>query len=273
MGHVELIELRKSSIQCPSCLHHVLNGATVCRCGKLLRPNKDVLNRIKEAFEALQAPYYRTSSIVTRGSKCGPNPWHQHHHKARDALRSATKGERAGTDGNVTKPTVNSQLSHNWSDAWVRYLDHIAQFDMSHNAPYCQRERYVNLIHLRGLDSNKQAGPYNAVSAFATRVPGMVEYELGGAICGAAKFRTPTTISSSSSSWSPSPTWWSSSSWNQSWQKWHSHGWQDDRCQAYKYSHIPMTVIEELLLDTKHVQEQCSEITLNMFGRVHKRHR
>ena len=52
-----------------------------------------------------------------------------------------------------------SQLSHNWSDAWVRYLDHIAQFDMSHNAPYWQGERYVNLIHLRGLDSNKQAGP------------------------------------------------------------------------------------------------------------------
>ena len=26
MGHVELIELKKSPIQCPSCLHHVLNG-------------------------------------------------------------------------------------------------------------------------------------------------------------------------------------------------------------------------------------------------------
>ena len=34
---------------------------------------------------------------------------------------------------------------------------------------------------------------------------------------------------SSSSSWSPSPTWWSSSSWNQRWQKWHSHRWQDDK--------------------------------------------
>ena len=34
---------------------------------------------------------------------------------------------------------------------------------------------------------------------------------------------------SSSSSWSPSPTWWSSSSWTQSWQKWHSDRWQDDK--------------------------------------------
>ena len=108
MVHVELIELKKSPIQCPSCLHHVLNGTTICICGKLRRLNNDVLNRIKEAFEALKPPHYRTSCIVTRGSKCGPNPWQQHHHKARDALRSATKGERAGTDGNVTKPTVNS---------------------------------------------------------------------------------------------------------------------------------------------------------------------
>ena len=43
--------------------------------------------------------------------------------------------------------------------------------------------------------------------------------------------------------------------------------------QGCKYSHILMAVNQELLLDTKHVQEQCSEITLNMFGSVHKRHR
>ena len=40
-----------------------------------------------------------------------------------------------------------------------------------------------------------------------------------------------------------------------------------------KYSHNPMTVNQELLLDTKHVQEQRSDITWNMFGSVHKRHR
>ena len=43
--------------------------------------------------------------------------------------------------------------------------------------------------------------------------------------------------------------------------------------QECKYSHIPMTVNQESLLNTKHVQEQCSEITLSMFGSVHKRHR
>ena len=30
MGNVELIELKKTSIQCPSCLHHVFEGTTIC---------------------------------------------------------------------------------------------------------------------------------------------------------------------------------------------------------------------------------------------------
>ena len=75
-----------------------------------MRPDQDV-NRNKEAFEALKAPCYRTSLIVTRGSRCGPNPWQQHHHKARDTLRSAAKGERtfpqSGTDGNMMESARN----------------------------------------------------------------------------------------------------------------------------------------------------------------------
>ena len=107
-------------------------------------------------------PYYRTSVIVTRGSRCGPNPWQQHPHKVRDALRSAAKGERTLTSvwdrWQHDEIYRKSQLSHKWSDAWVRHLDHVAQFDISHNAPQWQRERYVNLLHVRSLDSNKQAG-------------------------------------------------------------------------------------------------------------------
>ena len=41
-------------------------------------------------------------------------------------------------------------------DGWVgvKYLDFIVHFDIIHNAA-----RYNNVIHLRSLDSNKQAGP------------------------------------------------------------------------------------------------------------------
>ena len=91
MGNVEPIELKKSSIQYTSCLHHGFEGTLICMCGKLIRSNTDMMNQVTEAFEILKAPYYRTSLIVTRGSKCGPNPWQQHHHKARDALRSGDR--------------------------------------------------------------------------------------------------------------------------------------------------------------------------------------
>ena len=52
-----------------------------------------------------------------------------------------------------------SQLAHNWTDVWVKYLDLKVHFDISNDAPSWQRARYNFWIHLRGLDSNKQAGP------------------------------------------------------------------------------------------------------------------
>ena len=50
MGNVELIELKKSSIQCPSCLNYGLEGTLLCRCGKLMRQHQDVMNRIKRSL-------------------------------------------------------------------------------------------------------------------------------------------------------------------------------------------------------------------------------
>ena len=41
----------------------------------------------------------------------------------------------------------------------MRYLDHIAQINISHKAPHEQREKYKNLLHFRGVDENKQAPP------------------------------------------------------------------------------------------------------------------
>ena len=32
MGNVELIELKKSSVQCPSCLHYVFEGTLIGKC-------------------------------------------------------------------------------------------------------------------------------------------------------------------------------------------------------------------------------------------------
>ena len=52
MGNVELIELKKSSIQCPSCLQHVFEGTLICKCGKLMKPDQDVMNQIEESLRS-----------------------------------------------------------------------------------------------------------------------------------------------------------------------------------------------------------------------------
>ena len=80
MGHVELIELKKTTIQCPSCWQ---NDAT-----------------------------YR-----------------------------------------------QSQLVHNWSDGWVRYMDHVVQFSIYHDAPQHERERNMHVLYLLSVDDNQQAPP------------------------------------------------------------------------------------------------------------------
>ena len=77
MGTVELIELKQTSetARCPSCTTCVLEGTTTCQCGKLRRPNESAWDRIREAFEALKAPYYRTAPIISKGNKFGPDLW------------------------------------------------------------------------------------------------------------------------------------------------------------------------------------------------------
>ena len=74
VGNVEHIELRKTRTQCPSCLH----------C---------MLRKIKQSFEILRAPYFRTSTLNSRGFNYGPNSRHQHHLKAKDPLRGCSKKE------------------------------------------------------------------------------------------------------------------------------------------------------------------------------------
>ena len=99
----------------------------------LSKSDRHAMNQMKEAFEIPKAPYHSTSPISTRGGTFGPNLW-QRHHKARDALRIATKGDRCFTsiwDGwQKDKIYRKSRLLHNWSDAWVGYLDHIVHFSI-----------------------------------------------------------------------------------------------------------------------------------------------
>ena len=105
MGNVELIELKTSRIQCPSCLHYVFKGTILCACGKHVRPDQEMIRRIKAAFPSV---------VTARGYKHGPNFCQEHHHKAKDALRSTKRAEehlrQSGIDGKMTRRTGSLNL-------------------------------------------------------------------------------------------------------------------------------------------------------------------
>ena len=114
MDNVELIELKQTSesMQYLSCLKHVFEGTTICQCGKLLRPNKSMLDRIRAAFEAIalhQSFREERNVVIIPGNTTIINRWQN------DEVYRA------------------SQLAHNWNDEWVKYLDFIAHLDISHD--------------------------------------------------------------------------------------------------------------------------------------------
>ena len=65
---------------------------------KHVRPDQEMIRRIKTAFEVLKALCFRTSAINARRKyKRGPNLWQEHHCKAKDAQRGCAKSNRECT--------------------------------------------------------------------------------------------------------------------------------------------------------------------------------
>ena len=215
-----------------------------------------MMQRIKAAFEVLKAPWFRTSAITATGCKHGPNLWQEHHHKAKDAQRGCSKGKRQCTSmwdrWQRDETYRESQVVHEWSDAWVRYFGHVANIDISHTAPHSQRQRYNNVLYLRSVNEDKQAPPLpqrpgykdakkhwlmcrskwdkNAELLLSQKFarqrlhnqldPSMQRYLERLSTDWAEYFaeeRPPPT-------WTPSSSWWASSSWT---SDWHQHEWKD----------------------------------------------
>ena len=118
MGNVELTELKKSSIQCPSCLHHFFKGTLLCTCGKLTKPDQDVMIRIKEAFEILKAPsraspIFDSQEVINAVRTCGSSiaTRLETHYRVlqkatEDLLQSGTGGKMIRSAGNLSLPTI-----------------------------------------------------------------------------------------------------------------------------------------------------------------------
>ena len=157
MGNVELIELKTSMIQCPSCLHHVFkrDNALPMRHAHKIQPGYDATNQ----SWFWKAPCFRTSAIVAKSCKHGPNLWQEHHHKAKDARRVVRKYTSVWDRWHRDETYRESHLVHEWSGAWVRYFDHTATIDISHTAPHSQKGRYNYLLYLRSVNEDKQGLP------------------------------------------------------------------------------------------------------------------
>ena len=223
------------------------------QCGVLLRPNQSMMDRIITASAALKTAFYRTSVIISRGKKSGHYPWQQDHQKAMDAKRGALKrGKYTFLLDRWQNDEVYRafQLVHGLTDEWVKYLDCITKIDISHDAPHRQRQQDESTVYMRGVDSNKQAGPLCQRPGYKSSANALVSLQRaqGKGVpqipmhlrtrqnntwdpavqqpleCLSFKWKTS---SSSSSTWTESPAWWSSSSWDNQWQEWHSQGWPD----------------------------------------------
>ena len=106
MGNVEIIDLKTSLIQCPSCLHYVPKGTILCQCGKHTRPDLEMMRRIRAAFVILNAPCFRTSDglVCRKNTTTKQKTHHGVLQKAKENLR------RSGTDGKMMRPAGSLSL-------------------------------------------------------------------------------------------------------------------------------------------------------------------
>ena len=105
------------------------------------------MDRIREAFEALNAPYYRTAPVISKGNKCGPNHWQQHHPKARDASRHAAKGDMKYTS------TWDRWQNDEWSLSSISTCTQLDRW-MGKNSETSSCTSIPAIMHRRGKKHN-----------------------------------------------------------------------------------------------------------------------
>ena len=161
MGNVELSELKKSRVQCPSCLHHVFEGTNICSCGTLIKSNQEMIQRIRKSFEVLKTPFLSCISSEFGRLRAWISLVATASSQSKRCAASCFKEERQNLCRNMGFMGKRSEKKKaiDWNDAFVRYLDHIAQIDTSHEAPAEQRGRNNNLVFLRGIEESLQGMP------------------------------------------------------------------------------------------------------------------
>ena len=188
------------------------------------------------------------------GYKHGPNLWQEHHHKTKDALHGCSKGKRQYASiwdrWQRDETDKESQLVHEWSDAWVRYLDHIAKnrhlpkkrrtykgIDMTIylrvSTKISKRHHYQKDQDTKMLTCTSQYDKIAEVLLSQKLKKQRLRNQLDPSMQRnlawlsthwAEYFAKEQPLPASSSSWTPSSSWWISSSWT---SDWHQNEWKD----------------------------------------------
>ena len=206
---------------------------------KCVGPNQNSICSVENSLLPYRGDSVKRIKIITK-------PWMQ-----KEEDWNATNTLRYGTVGRMTKFSENPCW---YTDGLTSGSSTSTTFPRStfvSNAPHRQRLRYESTVHMRGVDSNKQAGPLCQRPDYKSSANALVslQWAQGEEVPHIAiqertrqdntldpavqqhlqwlSFNWPTYFSSSSSSISKdNSTWWSSSSWDHKWQDWHSGMWQ-----------------------------------------------
>ena len=112
MGNVELMELKNSRIQCPSCLHHVFHGTIICACGKFIKHNQQMTQRVRRALDILKRPtsvhLTRIQEVTSMDSTCGKSIITKRKMRCEEPQERTTKPTRIfWIDGSTMRSTGN----------------------------------------------------------------------------------------------------------------------------------------------------------------------
>ena len=152
-GNCELHEIqrRTNKVQRQRCCSYIEAGFQVCPCGGQLNMSEEMLSSNRQKIKQLIADACMTFQ-GTRGARHGIQPWQKHHILAKEFMRKI--GEQGIYSSMIDRFQNDevfhaSQLQHNWTKAWCKYLDYIRTIGISHEASPEKLQRCAALYLFR----------------------------------------------------------------------------------------------------------------------------
>ena len=128
-------------------------------CGYCLRPNDDMISKMKARFKTLIAPCYLLLVKNSRWKKHGEQPWQEDHWEERPQKVPRSIIIPQSWINGRTMNIQAFQSAVGWNAAYCRYLDYFCTVDISYIAPHHQRSRNDNTITMKSGDPDLQAFP------------------------------------------------------------------------------------------------------------------